>query len=161
MAHIDYCEVIKESQEYLWKQEGKQSKSFVRDRIGFVRLLKAGQCSSQQQAGGLIGYSPRNSQRLWKQYREGGLKALLVYPYKGLPCQLSQPQQEKLRNYLAKDQAQFLQEAKGYIEQQFGICYSISAVHYLFDRLHIKKKTGRPSNYRKDQKGAKLFKKVC
>jgi transposase len=159
MSRIEYSRVIKEAQERLRQEERKQSKAFVRDRIRFLRLLKSGRRSSQQQAGALTGYSARHSQRLWKQYREGGLKGLLVYPYKGLPCRLSPQQKETLQNFLAKDEVQFLHEAKQYIQQQFGVCYSTSAVHYLFRRLRNKKKTGRPSNYRKDEKGARLFKK--
>jgi len=159
MSSIDYCKVIKESQERLRKEERKQGKGFLRDRIRFLRLLKSGQCCSQQQAGNLIGYSPRNSQRLWKQYCEGGWKALLMYPYQGSCCRLNKQQTQKLQHFLAKDQVQFLHEARQYIQQQFGISYSISAVHYLFRRLNIKKKTGRPSNCRKDEKGARLFKK--
>ena len=108
MSSIDYCKEIKESQECLRKAERKQGKGFLRDRIRFLRLLKSGQCSSQQQAGNLTGHSLRNSQRLWKQYREGGLKALLMYPYEGSYCRLSKQQTQKLRHFLAKDQVQFL-----------------------------------------------------
>ena len=157
--HIDYGKAIKESQVQLWKEEKKQSKAFLRDRIRFLRLLKSGQCFAQETAGALIGQSHRNSQRLWKLYREGGLQALLTYPYKGLPCRLSPQQRAELNDFLARDQVQFLHEAKHYIQQQFDVRYSTSAVHHLFRRLHIKKKTGRPSNYRKDEKGASNFKK--
>ena len=76
MSSIDYCKVIKESQECLRKAEGRQGKGFLGDRIGFLRLLKSGQCSSQQQAGSLSGHSLRNSQRLWKQYGEGRMESL-------------------------------------------------------------------------------------
>lgn len=159
MSWIDYSRKIKESKERLWQEERKQDKAFLRDRVRFLRLLKSGQCSSQQPAGRLVGYSFPNSQRLWKHYREGGLKALLMYPYRGLPCRLSKEQKATLRNFPAKDEVQFLHEAKGYMQRQFGIAYSTSAMHYLCRRLHIKKKTGRPSNYRKDKKGARAFKK--
>ena len=114
--HIDYGKAIKESQVQLWKEEKKQSKAFLRDRIRFLRLLKSGQCFAQETAGALIGQSHRNSQRLWKLYREGGLHALLAYPYKGLPCRLSPQQRAELNDVLARDQVQFLHEAKHYIQ---------------------------------------------
>ena len=85
---------------------------------------------------------------------------MLAYPYQGLPCRLTKAQRSGLNEYLAKDQVQFLREARSYIQEQFGVHYSVSAVHYLFRRLKVKKKTGRPSNYRKDEKGASVFKKT-
>ena len=160
MTLINYCKAIKETEASLWQSEKDQSKAFLRDRIRFLRLLKSGQCSSQQRAGALVGLSLRSSQRLWEQYREGGIKALLIYPYQGLPCRLSKEQISRLKAYLAEDRVQFLYEAKHYIREHFGLRYSLSGVHYLFRQLKIKKKTGRPSNHRKDEKGAKAFKKT-
>jgi transposase len=73
---------------------------------------------------------------------------------------LAEEQREKLKAYLAQDQVQFLHEAKAYIQQQFNVCYSMGGLHKLFERLKVKKKTGRPTNYRKDEKGAVGFKKI-
>lgn len=159
MSVIDYSKAIKETLQELVEKEKEQSKAFVRDRIRFLRLLKSGSCSSQGEAGELISLSSRSSQRLWSQYRRGGLKALLTYPYQGTSCRLSKEQRKQLSVYLAQDQVQFLYEAKEYIQEQFGVCYSTSGVHRLFGRLKVKKKTGRPSNYRKEEKGAQDFKK--
>ncbi|MBD0299923.1 MAG: winged helix-turn-helix domain-containing protein [Nitrososphaera sp.] len=73
---------------------------------------------------------------------------------------MSKAQQEQLNNYLAKDEVQFLHEARPYIEQQFGVRYSMGGLPKLLGVMKVKKKTGRPSNYRKDEKGAMAFKKV-
>lgn len=159
MAKLDYLKVITETAKKLQDLEKQQHKAFVRDRIRFVWLLKTGRCSSQIQAGELIGLRPRSSQRLWQQYQKGGLKALLIYPYQGTRCRLTEEQREKLKAYLAKDQVQFLHEAKAYIQQQFNVHYSTGGLHKLFERLKVKKKTGRPANYRRDEKGAARFKK--
>ena len=159
MATKDYPKVIKESADELRLSEKEQQKAFVRDRIRFLWLLKSGRCSSQVEAGELIGLSARSSQRLWQQYRNKGLKALLTYPYQGTPCRLTEQQRETLMAYLAEDQVQFLHQAKAYIQQHFGVRYSTGGLHKLFERLKVKKKTGRPTNYRKDEKGAVRFKK--
>lgn len=159
MSVIDYSKAITETLQELLEIEREQNKAFVRDRIRFLRLLKSGSCASQGEAGAVIGLCCRSSQRLWKQYRTGGLKALLTYPYQGTACRLNEEQRKQLNTYLALDQVQFLNEAKEYIQEQFGVCYSTSGVHRLFGRLKVKKKTGRPSNYRKDEKGAGIFKK--
>src|SRR5690349_16785612 len=159
MTKIGYRVAIKESAKELLARERTQSKAFIRDRIRFLRLLKTGSCSSQIQAGELIGLSPRSSQRLWQQYQQGGLNALLTYPYQGTNSRLNKEQTNQLISKLEEDEIQFLHEAKDYIEQHFGICYSISGVHQLFGRMKVKKKTGRPSSCRKDEKGARAFKK--
>lgn len=159
MTKIDYPTLIKETKRKLKQLEREQPKSFVRDRIRFLRLLKSGRCSSQAEAGEFIGLSARSSQRLWHSYQKEGLQALLTYPYQGTLCRLSDAQTEELIAYLAQDQVQFLHEAKAYVHQHFGVGYSTSGLHKLFERLKVKKKTGRPSNYRKDEKGAALFKK--
>lgn len=139
--------------------EKEQNKAFVRDRLRFLRLLKSGRCSSQVQAGELPGLSSRSSQRLWQQYRKGGLKALLTYPYRGTACRLTEEQRDQLNAHLAADGVQCLHEARDYIQQHFGIHYSNGGLHKLFERMKVKKKTGRPANYRKDEKGARVFKK--
>jgi transposase len=159
MLLIDYAKAIKETGRQLLEKERQPHKAYLRDHMRFLRLLKSRQCLSQKQAGKLIGLSQRSSQRLWKQYCEGGCKALLTYPYQGRPCRLSNEQREQLNNYLAQDQVQFLHEAKAYVRDHFGVGYSIGGVHRLLGRMKVKKKTGRPANYRKDEKGASSFKK--
>ena len=159
MTKIAYASLIKETAKELRCLEKEQQKAFVRDRIRFLRLLKTGWCSSQAAAGAFIGLSARSSQRLWHRYRKEGLQGLLTYPYQGTSCRLSDEQTEELIAYLAQDQVQFLHEAKAYIHQHFGVGYSTAGLHKLFERLRVKKKTGRPTNYRKDEKGAGLFKK--
>jgi transposase len=145
MTKLDYAKVITVRAKKLRRLEKEQPKAFVRDRIRFLWLLKSGRCSSQIKAGELIGLRPRSSQRLWQQYQKGGLEALLCYPYQGTTCRLTEEQREKLKAYLAHDQVQFLHEAKAYIQQHFDVRYSTGGLHKLFERLKVKKKTGRPT----------------
>src|SRR4051812_2053161 len=112
MTKIDYRRVIKERAKELLEKGRFQSKAFIRDRIRFLRLLKTGKCSSQLQAGELMGLSPRSSQRLWQQYQQGGLKALLTYPFQGTNARLSKEQTAQLISKLAEDNIQLLHEAK-------------------------------------------------
>ena|SRR5215218_11480470 len=160
MTKIDYPKGIKESAKKLRRLEKQQRKAFVRDRIRFLWLLKSGHCSSQMAAGELIGLRSRSSQRLWQQYQSRGIEVLLNYPYQGTTCRLTEEQREMLKAYLAEGQVQFLHEARAYIQQHFDVRYSTGGLHKLFERLQVKKKTGRPTNYRKDEKGATRFKKT-
>lgn len=156
---LNYSEAIKESAARLLEVERGQKKALLRDRVRLVRLLKSGQCSSQKKAGEHIGLSLRESQRVWALYRKGGLKGLLDYPFKGKPRRLSDQQCLELEQSLSKDQIQTLREARDFIQQHLGVSYTVGGVHYVFQCLKIKKKTGRPSSVRKDEKGSKAFKK--
>lgn len=128
MPLIDYAKAIKETGRQLLEKERQQHKAYLRDRMRFLRLLKSRQCLSQKQAGELIGLSQRSSQRLWKQYCEGGCKALLTYPYQGRPCRLSNEQRKQLNNYLRI--SQFLHEAMcRSFDSEIQAFFIIDAVH--------------------------------
>lgn len=154
--HLNYQEAIKESAESLLELENQQTKAFIRDRIRFLRLLKSGECSSQQIAGMHIGISLRESQRVWKQYKDGGLKALMYYPYQGQPIRLSDWQVQQLVQALSSNQMKFLHQARDYIKQQFNIQYSLSGVHYILKRLNIQMKP-RFNNTNLENNGAGML----
>jgi transposase len=156
---LDYPKAIKESAQQLLELERRQTKALMRDRMRFLRLLKTGECTSQAGAGKYIGLSLRGSEKLWKKYRQEGLQGLLTYPYQGTKGKLSEEQQQQLCEQLCTDQFQSLQQACDYAEQHFGIHYTVPGILYVFKRLKVKKKTGRPVHDHKDVQGEKDFKK--
>ena len=156
---LDYRKAIKESEQQLLEAERHQSQALLRDRARFLRLLKSGACSSQAQAGKHIGLGLRGSEKLWKKYRKEGLKGLLTYPYKGSKGKLSESQQQQLQDELCKDATQDLQQACTYVEEKFQVHYTTRGIAYVFQRLKVKKKTGRPQYNGKDHRGEKNFKK--
>lgn len=156
---LDYRKAIKESAAQLLPLEHRQSKALLRDRVRFLRLLKCGECTSQAQAGRAIGLGLRASEKLWKQYREGGIKGLLHYPYQGKKEKLSEEQKQALKVELLKDQTQSLGQVCQLVEAQSGIHYTIAGIYYVLKRMKVKKKTGRPVYHDKDTKGEQRFKK--
>jgi transposase len=66
---------------------------------------------------------------------------------------------ETLQKELDRSRIQTLKEACSFVLQQHGIAISQSAMHHYFKAEGIKKKTGRPTNVRKDEKGEEMFKK--
>lgn len=156
---LDYGRAIKESKGRLFNLERRQTKALLRDRMRFLRLLKSGECPTQAQAGKAIGLGLRGAEKLWKKYCLEGLQGLLRYPYQGKKEKLSEEQKQQFQEELSKDNMQGLKQACRYVEEQNGVHYSVSAMHYVFKRLKVKKKTGRPVHYRKDTKGEKRFKK--
>ncbi len=156
---LDYRKAIQESKGRLFSLERRQTKALLRDRMRFLRLLKSGECTTQAQAGQAIGLGLRGAEKLWKKYCREGVDGLLRYPYQGRKEKLSEEQKQQLHEELSKDSIQGLKQACQYVAEQSGVQYSLSAMHYVFKRLKVKKKTGRPVHYRKDEKGEKRFKK--
>lgn len=159
MIQLNYRELIRESEEELLTLERRQTQGILRLRVRFLRLLKSGECPTQAQAGERIALGPRQSQRLWQRYRQGGLKLLLAYPYQGHKPRLTPEQQQALQQELKKDQIHSLQQACAWLWDHQGVRFSPSGVHYLFKRLRVKKKTGRPVHHHRDSAGAEAFKK--
>lgn len=73
---------------------------------------------------------------------------------------LSAIQISHLQAYLRQDLAATLAEAQSYVAAEFSVGYTTSGLCKLFQRLKIKRKTGRPVNIRKDEGKAQAFKKT-
>lgn len=158
MRKINYQEKIKESVAELVILEKAQKQARQRDRIRFVRYLKAGQAKTQPQAGAMIGLQRRQSQQLWQQYASQGLQSLVFTGYKGGWAKLSSTQQARMLQRL--DQDDIATQGQTWLEQEMGITYSQSGISVLLARLKVKLKTGRPVNVRKDKAGEVVFKKT-
>ncbi len=156
---LDYHKAIKESEQQLLALERHQSHALLRDRMRFLRLLKSGACPSQAKAGKYIGLKVRASEKLWDKYAKEGVKGLLTYPYKGSKGKLSEEQKQQLQQELCKDQTQSLQQVCAYVAKKFKVHYTTRGMAYVFERLQVKKKTGRPQHHNKDVQGEKQFKK--
>jgi len=159
-ASLNYPSLIKESAETLESLLKSQSESLQRDRLRYLLVLKRGDCKTQDCASTHINVSTRQGQRNWKLYKEKGLKGLLEIPTGGAPCKLGESEQLMLKKRLEQDDIQFLHEAADYIKDEYGKTYTTPGVHYLFKRLKIKKKTGRPVNIRQDKQELDNFKKL-
>ena len=156
---MDYQVEIAESSDYLRSLERTAKDLKACDRVRFIRLLKIGKATTQEQAGVLIGLKVRQSQRLWKQYREEGLSKLCQNNYVGRKAKLSRAEQEQLRERLRFDDIGTLKQARNYLKEEFSVDYSIGGVSALFQRMKVKLKTGRPSNVKQDTEQREEFAK--
>lgn len=156
---MDYQVEIAESVDYLRRLERTTKDLKTRDRVRFIRLLKIGQAMTQKQAGALIGLKVRQSQRLWKHYREEGISKLCQNNYVGKQAKLSRTEQEQLRERLRDDDIGTLKQARIYLKEEFAADYTVSGVSALFARLKVKLKTGRPSNVKQDKEQVEEFAK--
>jgi len=160
MRKINYEEAIKESIRDLMILEKAQKQARLRDRVRFVRYLKAGQAQTQPQAGAMIGLQRRQSQQLWQQYVHQGLPGLLSTGYQGGWAKLSSTQQARLLQRLDQDDIATQGQLRNWLAQEMGVTYSQSGISVLLARLKVKLKTGRPVNVRKDVVGEATFKKT-
>jgi len=160
MAKINCRAQIQETLEQLLKLERSQKQSRQRDRVGFLRLLKQQEATSQQQASEMIGLKRRQSQMLWKNYKEQGLQKYLNNNYKGSWSKLSSAQQARLVQRLDQDDIPSPQQLIDWLKAETGMGYTQAGISGLLARLKVKLKTGRPVNVRKDQCGEASFKKT-
>lgn len=159
MKHLDYGVLIKETLEELRALQRRQSRSLAKRRLRFLIVLKSGACTSQAAAGRHIGIKERASEKLWKRYRSQGIAGLLEKPHSGQPPKLDEAAKEALQTQLDSHCIQTLKQACAFVLRQNGIAISQAAMHYYFQAMGIKKKTGRPTSVRKDVAGEEVFKK--
>lgn len=157
---MDYAEIINESVEQLQMQARKQKKALYEKRFRFLILLKGGKAKTQKDAGEMVGWKLRYSQKIWQMYQEQGLVGLAEKEQAGSFRNLSSHEIAHLLGYMNEFGFDSLEEAGKHIEQAFGVSYTISGVSWLFKRLKVKLKTTRPSNTDKDQERADTYKKT-
>ncbi len=156
---MNYQEAISETNDYLIKLERETKDLKARDRVRFIRLLKSGKASTQKQAGVLIGLQVRQSQRLWKQYREEGLSRMCRNNYTGGTAKFDEHLVKQLSERLKQDDIQTLKQARRVLCEEFKIEYTLGGVSYLFKRMKVKLKTGRPTNIKQDAEQRQEFEK--
>jgi transposase len=137
----------------------RQQRPLARRRLQFLMLLKSGKCSSQAEAGALIGLKARASEKLWKLYVGEGVERLVRPRGGGRPAKLTEEAKADLQSQLDESQIATLKQACRFVEQTHGIVLTQQTMHYYFKQVKIKKKTGRPTNVRKDVAGEEQFKK--
>jgi len=157
---MNYAEIITESEEELKRIGKKQKLVQLEKRVRFLLVLKSGDAKTQAEAGERVGWKLRQSQKIWKLYREGGLSAVLEKPKRWGFGKLSSHQIAELQKYLTEFGANSLLEVGKYLEQSFGVLYTQAGVSALCCRLKIKLKTARPSNAKKDVEKVERYKKT-
>jgi len=157
---MNYVEIITEEVEELQQLLKQQKAVRYEKRVRFLYLLKTAQAKTQKAAGEQVGWKLRQSQKIWQQYREAGLAAVLEVPRKDSLGNLSSLEIARLLRYLDEFGFRTLEEAQSYIKQAFGTSYTIGGVSWLFKRLQVKLKTARPSNVKKDERRVEAYKKT-
>ncbi len=167
MRSKHYQQRIKEDPETLLAKEKNIELARLKDRVRLLRLLKAGIVPNLKTAAEAVGISERQATRIWNIYKKRGLSGLLELKYSGKKSKLDKVTEELLIERLANKGFENLQEAKIFIEQNFGKSYTLPGVWTLMKRLKKQavdatigalpsiKPTEKKSNARKSAKPAK------
>ncbi len=161
MPHIDYPEVIKESEEELNRLEKRHRYSHLFHRVKMLRLLKSEECRNLGEAAEALGYSWRQCQRWFASYRRGGLDELLVSRVgeRGPRELITDEAWEELEEAMKEGQIATIAQAHEFLSER-GIEYAHpESVGQLLRRRQVKLKSGRPRHRKADSEEQQRFKK--
>jgi transposase len=158
---IKYPEVIQESEEALSRLEQRLRGHKAADRIRLLRLLKSSTVKSLKDGAPLVGYSVSQVTRWWERYRAEGLSGLLKqHKPAGKPSKLSSEAWAGLMQAMRAGQIATMQEARDYLEEQWGIRYKNGkSLWWLFKKERVKRKTGRRRHQKANAEQQVAFKK--
>lgn len=161
MPHIDYPQVISESQEELEKLEKRHRYSHLFHRVRMLGLLKSEECSTLGEAAKSLGYSRRQGQRWFRAYKEGGMDEMLTsrVDERGRSELVSEEAFEELGEAMKRGEIATVAQAHEFLVER-GIGYSHpESVGGLLRRRKVKLKTGRPRHEKADEGDQETFKK--
>ena len=122
----------------------------MRTRLHALWLLRQGQGPTAVAAA--VGVS-RNSIQLWlRWYRSGGLAEVRAHRRggPGKPCYLTEAQQAQVVAAAAQGVFGTARAVRDWIEEQFGVVYTVGSMYTLLPRLGIGPKVPRPRHRQAD-----------
>ncbi len=131
----------------------------VRTRLHALWRLRLGEGPTAVAAG--VGVS-RNSVQLWlRWYRSGGLAEVRSHRRggPGKSCFLTEAQAEQVVAEAAQGVFATAQAVRDWIEEQFGVAYTVGSLYTLLPRLGIRLKTPRPRHEKTDAQAQAIWKK--
>lgn len=139
----DTAEVLKGT--YQAERDGQ-----VRTRLHGLWLLRAGRSLSEVAA--VVGVDYRTVQRWAAWYRRGGLAEVRGHKMGGtgqVPF-LSPAQEAELAEEIATGRFRQGEQMRGYIQERYGVSYTIGGIYSLADRLACAPKVPRPVHAQAD-----------
>jgi transposase len=159
---ITYPKAIQESEEDLKQLEQQLRGQKAADRVRMLRLLKSGTVKSLKECAPLVGYSLVQVTRWWERYRAHGLASFLE-PYKptGQRSRLTAQAWAGLLAQMRAGHIGTMQEARDYLEREWGISYKNGkSLWWLFKKHRVKWKTGRRRHKKANAEQQAAFKKT-
>lgn len=129
------------SQKVVWKKE----------RLQTIKLLLETELTYEEVAG-IVGRHPSRVKKWAKDFREGGLAALLVRGNGGgCKGRMTVEAKEALLQCLREGRFRTAPQIKGWLAEEFKIELSVKGVYYQLGKLKGRLKVPRPSHLKKDE----------
>jgi transposase len=159
--YLDYDALIAEPLHELERLEATHRNHPYCSRITMLRLLKDRTYRSQRKLAPVLGYSERQLNRWFDTYREGGLSALLERAHVGGSSERITPEAlDALCDEMKQGRIDTLSRAQRFLEEHYGLHYTIGGLSALFKRKRIKLKTGRRLHVKASADEQEAFKKT-
>lgn len=131
----------------------------VRTRLHALWRLRLGEGPTV--AASVVGVGRRSVQRWLGWYREGGLAAVRSRRRggPGKPSFLTQDQEAQVVAEAATGVFGTAQAVRDWIEERFGVAYTVAGIYTLLERLRIRLKTPRPRHTKADPQAQESWKK--
>ena len=129
----------------LHQQYRQEPHAEVRTRLHALWLLRQGQ--SLRQTSSALGVHYVTLQQWVAWYRQGGVEEVRRHRRanpQGRPSLLTNDQKEVLRDQAAQGNFHTAQEAQQWVQQRFGVAYSLKGIYTLLHRLRVHPKVPRP-----------------
>jgi transposase len=124
----------------------------ARKRLGALWLVRRGENVST--AAQSMGIGRRTLTRWLSWYREGGLEEVLSrvpgHGALGNECRLSENQQQELVERAGRGEFRTYEEARRWVEQQWGVEYRYKGMYAVLARLGVRPKVPRPAAEKAD-----------
>ncbi len=159
---IKYPKAIQESEEELTRLEQRLRGQKTGDRVRMLRLLKSGAVKSLKDCAPMVGYSVSQLIRWWERYRAEGLAGVLKQQKPaGKASRLTPEAWAGLLQAMRAGHIATMQEARNYLEREWGISYKNGkSLWWLFKKHRVKWKTGRRRHQKANAEQQAAFKKT-
>ena len=156
---VDYQKEIKQTEAELRSLEKQQSNAKLLLRVQLLRLLKSRRFSQLKETAEFLAITPKHGYNLWHKYQTEGLRRYLQLNYQVNRAKLNAEQKTA---FLQRAEQGFdsQSEAREFIKDRFGVCYTQQGICVLFQRLKIKAKVARPFNIKADPVRQSEYKKT-
>ncbi len=150
-----------ESADELYRQYTAERDVVRRERLQALWLVRTG--SSVGEASRIAGVGHRSVERWLGWYRQGGLAEVLRrvpgHGARGAPSRLSAAHQAQLLSKVGEGAFRTYDEARQWVEQEFGVRYSYQGMYSVLARLEVHPKVPRPLAAKADPEAQAAWKK--
>lgn len=140
---------------HIEKRRQQESDKRIYRRLSALLWLDEGR--TQEEVAGLLDVDTRTIRRWVKLFQKEGLDGLCVMGHEGRQCTLTPEQLESLQQEIEAGNFRNAKQARQWIEQEFGVRYSLTGTKELLHRLRATYHRTTPFLFKADPEKQKKF----